>query len=45
MLTFLRKFAKSPAAVILFGLLLISFAVFGISDVFQAGPVARPAPQ
>ena len=39
MLTFLRKFAKSPAAVILFGLLLISFAVFGISDVFQAGPV------
>lgn len=38
MLTFLRKFAKSPAAVVLFGLLLISFAVFGISDVFQAGP-------
>lgn len=38
MLTFFRKFAKSPFAVGLFGLLLISFAVFGISDVFKAGP-------
>jgi peptidyl-prolyl cis-trans isomerase D len=39
MLTQFRTFAKSPYAVVLFCLLLISFAVFGISDVFKAGPV------
>lgn len=39
MLTFFRKFSKSPLAIVLFGLLLLSFAVFGISDVFTAGPI------
>lgn len=37
MLAGFRTFAKSPFAVILFGLLILSFAVFGISDVFN-GP-------
>jgi len=37
MLAGFRTFAKSPLAVILFGLLILSFAVFGISDVFK-GP-------
>jgi peptidyl-prolyl cis-trans isomerase D len=35
MLTALRAFAKSKAAVVLLGLLIVSFAVFGIGDVFQ----------
>ena len=35
MLTGFRSFAKSPFAVVLFGLLIVSFAVFGISDVFR----------
>ena len=35
MLAGFRTFAKSPFAVILFGLLIVSFAVFGISDVFN----------
>ncbi|HYD45976.1 MAG TPA: SurA N-terminal domain-containing protein [Phenylobacterium sp.] len=35
MLTAFRNFAKSWAAVILIGLLVISFAVFGINDVFR----------
>ncbi|MDB5458003.1 MAG: rotamase [Caulobacter sp.] len=37
MLAGFRTFAKSPFAVVLFGLLIVSFAVFGISDVFK-GP-------
>ncbi len=37
MLAGFRTFAKSPLAMILFGLLIVSFAVFGISDVFK-GP-------
>ena len=37
MLAGFRTFAKSPFAVVLFALLIISFAVFGISDVFT-GP-------
>lgn len=37
MLAGFRKFAKSPFAVVLFGLLIVSFAIFGISDVFK-GP-------
>lgn len=37
MLAGFRTFAKSPLAVLLFGLLIVSFAVFGISDVFK-GP-------
>jgi peptidyl-prolyl cis-trans isomerase D len=37
MLAGFRTFAKSPFAVVLFALLIISFAVFGISDVFK-GP-------
>jgi hypothetical protein len=41
MLAGFRTFAKSPFAVVLFGLLIVSFAVFGISDVFK-GP-ASPA--
>ena len=41
MLTWFRRFAKSPIAVVLFGLLLISFAVFGISDVFNASPMGN----
>ncbi len=35
MLSSIRAFAKSPAAAILIGLLVVSFAVFGISDVFK----------
>jgi peptidyl-prolyl cis-trans isomerase D len=35
MLAGFRKFAKSPFAVVLFGLLIVSFAIFGISDVFK----------
>jgi peptidyl-prolyl cis-trans isomerase D len=38
MLAGFRSFAKSPFAVVLFGLLIISFAVFGISDVFRHPP-------
>lgn len=34
MITLFRRFAKSWVAVILIGLLIVSFAVFGISDVF-----------
>lgn len=37
MLAGFRSFAKSPFAVVLFGLLIVSFAIFGISDVFK-GP-------
>jgi peptidyl-prolyl cis-trans isomerase D len=37
MLAGFRSFAKSPFAVLLFGLLIVSFAIFGISDVFK-GP-------
>ena len=40
MLAGFRSFAKSPYAVVLFGLLIISFAVFGISDVFK-GPTGK----
>ena len=40
MLAGFRSFAKSPFAVVLFGLLIISFAVFGISDVFK-GPTGK----
>jgi len=40
MLAGFRSFAKSPYAVVLFGLLIISFAVFGISDVFR-GPTGK----
>ena len=39
MLAGFRSFAKSPFAVLLFGLLIVSFAIFGISDVFK-GPRA-----
>ena len=35
MLALIRRFAKSPAASGLLGLLVLSFAVFGISDVFK----------
>lgn len=35
MLAGFRSFAKSPFAIVLFGLLIVSFAVFGISDVFN----------
>lgn len=35
MLAATRKFAKSPVALVLIGLLVLSFAVFGISDVFN----------
>jgi peptidyl-prolyl cis-trans isomerase D len=35
MLAGFRTFAKSPFAIVLFGLLIVSFAVFGISDVFK----------
>lgn len=38
MLAGFRSFAKSPFAVVLFGLLIVSFAVFGISDVFRNPP-------
>lgn len=37
MLAGFRSFAKSPFAILLFGLLIVSFAIFGISDVFK-GP-------
>ena len=37
MLTAFRAFAKSWVAAILIGLLVISFAVFGLSDVFRRG--------
>lgn len=36
MLSYIRSFAKSPVAVAIFGLLIISFLVFGIGDVFRA---------
>ena len=35
MLASIRAFAKSPAAAVLIGLLVVSFAVFGIRDVFK----------
>lgn len=35
MLASIRAFAKSPAAAILIGILVVSFAVFGIGDVFK----------
>lgn len=35
MLTAIRNFAKSWVAAVLIGLLIVSFAVFGINDVFQ----------
>ncbi|HEY9219808.1 MAG TPA: SurA N-terminal domain-containing protein, partial [Phenylobacterium sp.] len=38
MLAVFRRFAKSWVAVVLLGLLIVSFAIFGISDVFKAGP-------
>ena len=38
MLAGFRSFAKSPFAVLLFALLIVSFAVFGISDVFRHPP-------
>ncbi len=37
MLEQMRSMAKSPLAVVLIGLLIISFAVWGISDVFRGG--------
>ncbi len=40
MLAGFRSLAKSPFAVVLFGLLIVSFAVFGISDVFKRSPAA-----
>ena len=36
MLSYIRAFAKSPIAVAIFGLLIASFLVFGIGDVFRA---------
>lgn len=36
MLTLFRKLSKSPVAAVLIGLLVISFAVFGLNDVFNA---------
>ncbi|CAN5522118.1 peptidylprolyl isomerase [soil metagenome] len=38
MLAGFRSFAKSPFAIVLFALLIVSFAVFGISDVFRHPP-------
>jgi peptidyl-prolyl cis-trans isomerase D len=35
MLSGFRSIAKSPIAIVLFGLLIVSFAVFGIQDVFR----------
>ncbi|HYF23582.1 MAG TPA: peptidyl-prolyl cis-trans isomerase [Caulobacteraceae bacterium] len=35
MLAAIRKFAKSPVAVVLLGLLIVSFAIWGINDVFN----------
>ena len=37
MIAAIRKFAKSGVAVVLIGLLVISFAIFGINDVFKGG--------
>lgn len=37
MISIFRSFAKSWVAALLIGLLVISFAVFGLNDVFQAG--------
>ena len=37
MLLAVRKFAKSWVAAVLIGLLVISFALFGINDVFKGG--------
>ena len=42
MLSNIRAFAKSPSAAVLIGLLVVSFAVFGITDVFK-GRVAGDA--
>ncbi|MGH6909695.1 MAG: peptidylprolyl isomerase, partial [Phenylobacterium sp.] len=42
MLANIRAFAKSPAAAVLIGLLVVSFAVFGIRDVFK-GRIAGDA--
>jgi peptidyl-prolyl cis-trans isomerase D len=39
MLALIRRFAKSPFAAVLMGLLVVSFAVFGISDVFRNGAI------
>ncbi len=36
MMEFMRKAAKSWVAVVLLGLLIVSFAIFGISDIFTA---------
>jgi len=36
MISATRKFAKSPVAWLLFGLLILSFLIFGIGDVFNA---------
>ena len=41
MLASIRAFAKSPAAAVLIGLLVVSFAVFGIRDVFNFGVAAE----
>ncbi|HEX2561234.1 peptidylprolyl isomerase [Phenylobacterium sp.] len=38
MLAATRRFAKSWVALILIGLLIVSFAIFGINDVFQGTP-------
>ncbi len=39
MISKFRAFSKSPIAIVLFALLLVSFAVFGISDVFSGGVI------
>ena len=39
MLTALRAFAKTWVAAVLIGLLVVSFAVFGIRDVFRGRAV------
>lgn len=36
MITAFRRLAKSPAAAVIIGLLVVSFAVFGLNDVFSA---------
>jgi peptidyl-prolyl cis-trans isomerase D len=36
MITAFRRLAKSPAAAVIIGLLVVSFAVFGLNDVFRA---------
>lgn len=38
MLAAIRRFAKSWVALVLIGLLIVSFAIFGINDVFQSTP-------